>query len=101
MHATTESARDATMVEDEAPSTKVVSAIAEAKGVDPLELDPLYDYVDTDALDAIFSQADASSSLELRFSVADYQVVVSGAGEVAVTPPTSEDDAATVGSCGD
>lgn len=86
---------------DESIGTAVVSAVADAKGVDPLDLDPLYDVIDADAVDAIFSEADGSSSLELRFSMAGCDVVVHGAGEVSVTPPTRQGAAGAALSRGD
>lgn len=71
---------------EEETSATVVSAVADAKGVDPLDLDPLYDWVDADALDAIFSPSEgaAPASAELRFSMDDCEVVVRGTGEVVV-----------------
>lgn len=38
---------------EEAPSTAVVNAVAEAEGVSPVELPPLYGRVDPDALDEL------------------------------------------------
>ena len=76
-----------TLTGEEETSAAVVSAVADAKGVDPLELDPLYDVIDADALDAIFSpaQGTAPRSAELRFSMAGCEVVVRGTGEVVVS----------------
>lgn len=78
-------------------SETVITAVAEAKGVDPLELDPLYTVVDPDALNSMFRPSVGSppTSLELRFSMAGCQVVVHGDGEVAVTPPAKNDDEPT------
>ena len=73
----------------------VVTSVAEAKGVDPLELEPLYDVVDPDALDTIFNSTDASSSMELSFTMAGCEVVVCGDGEVNVTPPASDESLIT------
>lgn len=88
-------------VSGESIGTAVVSAVADAKGVDPLELEPLYDVVDADAIDAIFSETDGSSSLELRFTMAGCEVVVGGAGDVSVTPPTRQSAAGAALSRGD
>ena len=81
-------------------SETVVTTVAEAKGVDPLDLEPLYAVVDPDALNRMFASARRaeSSSLELEFSVAGCQVVVHGDGEVAVTPTTA-DGTHVVASC--
>lgn len=79
-------------------SETVITAIAEAKGVDPLDLEPLYTAVDPDALNEMFRPTigSAPSALELRFSMADCQVVVHGDGEVVVTPPAETDDTPTI-----
>jgi len=75
-------------------SETVVIAVAEAKGVDPLDLDPLYTVVDPDALNSMFHPAVGSppSSMKLCFSMAGCQVVIHGDGEVVVTPPTATDE---------
>lgn len=92
MDTMTRSAAATTVDDEEALSATVVSAVADAKGVDPLELEPLYKAVDADALDAIFSHADGDdTALSVSFSMAGCQVVVRGAGEVVVTPETEAD----------
>ena len=70
-------------------SETVVSTVAEAKDVDPLELEPLYSVVDPDALNSMFSPSKGSppTTMELSFSLADCEVTVRGDGEVAVRPP--------------
>lgn len=78
---------------DEAVSQQVVKAVADAKGVDPLDLPPLYDSIDPDALDALFSNADASTSMpELQFRVAGCEVLVRGDGVVTITHTEDELD---------
>lgn len=75
-------------------SETVVTAVAEAKGVDPLDLNPLYNVVDPDALNSMFRPTVGSppSSMELQFSMAGCQVVVHGDGEVVVTTQTTNDE---------
>lgn len=75
-------------------SETVVTAVAEAKGVDPLDLDPLYTVIDPDALNRMFRPSVGSppTSMELRFSMADCHVVVHGDGEVAVTQPSETEE---------
>ena len=75
-------------------SETVVTAVAQAKGVDPLDLEPLYSVVDPDALNSMFGRSvgSPSSSLEINFSMAGCEVVVHGDGEVAVTPPAETDE---------
>lgn len=76
----------------ETVSEAVVEAVADAKGVDPLDLDPLYDTIDPDALDSIFGGPSGTSSAEIRFEMDACEVVVREAGEVIVasTPRASE-----------
>lgn len=76
----------ATGVRNETVSERVIDAVSEATGTDPLELEPLYNVVDPDALNAIFGGS-VSTDTELRFTMADCEVVVRGEGNVAVTPP--------------
>lgn len=72
---------------DEAISQRVVEAVADARGVDPLDLPPLYDSIDPDALDALFDHADSGLSItELRFELEGCEVLVRGSGEIVVTP---------------
>lgn len=79
-------------------SETVVTAVAQATGVDPLDLDPLYNVVDPDALNRIFDSTGTSSpaSVELSFTMAGCQVVVRGDGEVVVTPGAEADESPTV-----
>lgn len=68
-----------------AASEAVIQAIAEAKGVDPLELDPLYDRIDLDAVDRLFASADVPAG-RLTFDVAGCRVRVRADGQVSATP---------------
>lgn len=69
-------------------SETVVTAVAEAKGVDPLDLDPLYDSIDPDALNSLFSTRPGASAspTELRFETSGCEVVVREGGTVVVSP---------------
>jgi hypothetical protein len=70
---------------------EIVTAVAEARGVDPLELDErLFDVVDPDALGDIF--ADRPSGAERRggqvtFRLARCYVTIDGDRRVSVRPP--------------
>ena len=71
---------------DDAVSQRVINAVADAKGVDPLDLDPMYDTIDPDALDALFRDGEASlAGTELRFEYEDCEVRIEGSGEVSIT----------------
>lgn len=75
-------------------SMAVVDAVADATGADPLELPPLCDVVDPDAVDSLV-QADRPAAerslLEIRFSVAGCEVVVDSGGNVTATPGGDRD----------
>lgn len=61
----------------------VVEAIAEAEGIDPLELaPPLYDVVDPDALENLFTNSQALG--KLIFNYKDYEVSVFSDGFISV-----------------
>lgn len=79
---------------EEATSTAVVRAIAEARDVDPADLDArLYEYVDLCALDRLFSSPDGGSSFQngrVSFAVNDCRVDVDGSGTITVTPQVEQ-----------
>lgn len=60
----------------------IVTAIAERTGADPLEMDPLYDAVDVDAIEAIVGSAEDAT---VEFAYHGHTVVVDGDGSVTVT----------------
>lgn len=79
---------------DEPISRQVVDAVAAAKGVDPLELPPLYDTVDPDALDSLFGGSDAGAAItDLRFEIAGCEVLVRGSDDVVVVRSDADLDA--------
>lgn len=82
-------------------SETVVTAVAEAKGINPLDLEPLYSVIDPDALNSMFcpSVGTPPAQIELSFSMAGCEVVIHGDGEVAVIPPAETDESpATIAS---
>lgn len=77
----------------ESVSTTVVHALADAKEVDPLELDPLYETLDPDALDALFAPVEGSESGrhgKVSFTTNGYEVEVTSTGRVHLTPQAVE-----------
>jgi len=71
------------------PSMAVVDLIAEETGIGPLELDPLYNAVDPEALDAIC--ADSSGFSRFKFEYAGHTVVIDGTDdgvEISLEPVT-------------
>ena len=73
-------------------STAVVMAVAEARGIDPIDLDcRLTDAVDPDALDRLFSddRLRASRTPELEFSLGGCSVTVHEDGSASATETTA------------
>lgn len=69
-------------------SQRVISAVAELTGTDPVALEPLYDAVDPDALDALFATGQGRSqraSRRVEFSYNGCDVEVSADGAVRAT----------------
>lgn len=54
---------------------KVVYAVANADGVDPIDLDPLYETIDPEALDALF---EGTTEGTIKFTYEGHDVVVRG-----------------------
>lgn len=61
------------------PSEAIVKAIAQAKGVDPLELPALYEVVDPEVLDAVFKGGGFSF---VQFTFCGYEVIVASGGQI-------------------
>ncbi|MBX0323138.1 hypothetical protein EGH21_08870 [Halomicroarcula sp. F13] len=70
---------------DTAASIAVVAALTDVRHCSTTDLEPLYDGLDTDALDALVDGA--GPSLEVRFSVDGFGVLVTSTGRIEVTPP--------------
>lgn len=69
-------------------SQRVIDRVSSERGVDPLDLPPIYDTIDPDALDKLFQNGTDGTGTTGRvvFSLAGCEVVVHGTGEVVVTP---------------
>ena len=63
----------------------VVSAVADAAGTDPLELPPLGDVIDPEALNDLVGSGGGSGLESVTFEYAGYTVWVTGDGDVRVT----------------
>lgn len=73
------------MVDDEAVWETVVMAVADVTGKDPLSMEPLYEAVDPDALDALFVEDDTNRSRpHVTFTYCGCEVEVSADGGVRV-----------------
>ncbi len=72
-----------------APSRVVIEKLADADGVEPVELEPpLGTVIDTDALDRLFATRSATAG-RVTFRYCDYDVTVTSEGNVMVSsvPP--------------
>ncbi|MHC3439783.1 HalOD1 output domain-containing protein [Natrialbaceae archaeon A-gly3] len=65
------------------PVTAVIEAVAKATDSDPLDLPPLHDAIDPDALNTLFNRSE--TSIQMVFQYAGFEVVVQD-GEVEVEP---------------
>lgn len=77
----------------------VVVAVADAEDTNPVELPPLYNVIDTDALDAMFAPepgSGADSTRELCFHYSDSVVTIDGDGSVNVAPRQPHIESTTV-----
>lgn len=68
----------------------VVVALADAIGVDPIDVPPLYDYIDPDALNAMFDRRTklTEDNAVLAFQVGTWDVFVRSDGRVRVCDAT-------------
>lgn len=79
--------------ETTAASMAVVTAVTEVLDADPVDLTPLFDSVDTDALDELVDGETATDgSVHTSFPFEDHEIGVSSDGVVAVTPLSPADD---------
>jgi hypothetical protein len=60
----------------------IIDVLADAKDVSPMELDPIYDYIDLDALSRLLNRADAD--LSVTFTHGRHRVQVYDDGTVTV-----------------
>lgn len=69
----------------ESPTVAIVKALEDATGADQQELRPLYESVETDAIDALFGgeRRSEDSGTVLRFRVATWIVFVCSNGQIS------------------
>lgn len=72
----------------EGVSARVVDAIAVHADSDPLDMEPLYNVVDLDALESIVGR---DADVRVSFEYGDYTVAVAGDGTVSVDGRTYDD----------
>lgn len=74
---------DVTLDRPDAPADAIVTTVASVRDRDPLDLPPLADVVDTDALGDLFRPgANPEADVQVAFDYADFRVTVYGHGEV-------------------
>lgn len=61
----------------------IVTTIADSEGVDPTKLPPLYDAIDTDALDTLFRSSEWYGTVV--FSYLGYEITAHSCGDVTVS----------------
>lgn len=66
-------------------AAEIVDAVAEREAVGPLEIPPLYESIDAEALAALFD-APGDGIDHVTFTYYEYEVTVRGPGDVRVTP---------------
>ncbi|WP_256392814.1 HalOD1 output domain-containing protein [Natronoarchaeum rubrum] len=87
MQALVNAVDDRTETNDDVPiDARIAEAVAEAKGVDTLDLDPMYGVIDPDALDAAVRSMDAEGSVAFEYE--GFSVTVTGDGRIDVTRPS-------------
>ncbi|SFG96159.1 hypothetical protein SAMN04488063_3426 [Halopelagius inordinatus] len=76
------------------PTEVIVEALAEAAEIDPLDLPPLYEFVDPDALDQLFGEhvGAAHADALLSFQVETWNVFVRADGRIRVCDATRPTD---------
>lgn len=82
-------------VESDCSATEaIIWALADASGVDPTDLPPLFDYVDPDALNALFDPHDRvmDKSTLLSFQVDTWNVFVRSDGRIRICDATQPTD---------
>jgi hypothetical protein len=80
-----------------APSTAVVETLAVALNRTEASIDPLYDSIDPETLDAVVQSSRSTANTNtntttMAFTVGDRQVTVDSRGTVVVRPSVSETD---------
>lgn len=75
---------------DSSATEAIIFALADAVGVEPTELPPLFDYVDPDALNTLFEPPDDATNGDtlLSFRVDTWNVFVRSDGRIRVCDAT-------------
>lgn len=76
-----------TVSDTESPSIAVVTAVADANGIDPVDLEAcLYDHIDPGALDTLLdSVSSETGQVSVTFEMAGCRVTIDSTGKIIVT----------------
>jgi hypothetical protein len=74
---------------DESLTFEIVQAIATECGIDPLEMRPLQEHVDLEALDQLLQSASTARHIMISFQYEEHVVQVNGDGTVDVSSSTA------------
>jgi len=79
---------------DRSPAGVIVDTLAKAAEVDPLELPPLYEFVDADALNSLFGKHDGTKNADavLSFRIENWNVFVRADGRIRICDSTQPTD---------
>lgn len=75
-----------TEVGDRTPSEAVVDAVAAISDAEPASLEPLYEAIDPDAIDALCTSGDAAEPA-VSFEYSGYAITIEGSERVVVVEP--------------
>lgn len=73
------------------PSTAIAETLAVVEGCDPAEVGPLYDVVDSDALDRLVQATNTKADCAVMFPYDEYSVTVTAPGDVIVHEATADE----------
>lgn len=90
----------------DSPSAAVIREVSDLWGADPIEMDPLYNHVDPDALDRLLKSngpRQAGNDVKVEFQYQDYRIILHAHGkgyvyeqganaEINSTPMKAQDD---------
>lgn len=74
---------------DKSPSICVVETVSEATGTDLMDLQPLYDAIDPDALDKLIGSPDQFTEGCIQFRYEGCTITVDAGGWIAVSSETN------------
>lgn len=69
------------------PSAELVRLLADLRNVDPYELEPLHNYIDTDSLNSLMASTENSSGeVAVTFQFDGYEVRIDSSGKILAVP---------------